>query len=105
MSTLEQARAAIADRGFWSAYAESPSAYGEDGAARGKAAFEAYLGKPFPLDQTGADSWVGGERSPYGFDLGIRYPHRSTEALLAPAPTAMPAWRDATPPGRTATCI
>jgi phenylacetic acid degradation protein paaN len=104
-STLEQARAAIANRGFWSAFAESPAAYGEDGAARGQAAFETYLGQRFSLEHPGVDGWVGAERSPYGFDLAISYPHSSTDALLAAAATAMPAWRDATPDVRAATCI
>jgi phenylacetic acid degradation protein paaN len=104
-STLERARAAIADRSFWSAFAESPSAYGEDGAGRGKAAFDAYHGRRFPLEQPGVDGWVGAERSPYGFDLEITYPHSSTNALLAAATSAMPAWRDAGPDARAATCV
>jgi phenylacetic acid degradation protein paaN len=104
-STLDQARAAIAVRGFWSAFAESPGAYGEDGAARGKAAFDAYLGHQFPLAQPGTDRWVGAERSPFGFDLEIGYPHSSTDALLAAAATAMAAWRDARPDVRAATCV
>ena len=48
---LDAALAAIAGRGYWSAYPESPSprVYGEGTAEAGKAAFEAHLGKPFPL--------------------------------------------------------
>ncbi|HET8684919.1 MAG TPA: phenylacetic acid degradation protein PaaN, partial [Micromonosporaceae bacterium] len=53
--TLDRAVAAIAARTYWSAYPESPSpkVYGETAAAEGSAAFEAYLGKDFPLDQPG----------------------------------------------------
>ena len=52
---LDAALAAIAGRGYWSAYPESPSprVYGEGTAEAGKAAFEAHLGKPFPLGQPG----------------------------------------------------
>ena len=43
---LNAALAAIAGRGYWSAYPESPSprVYGEGTAEAGKAAFEAHLG-------------------------------------------------------------
>src|SRR5262245_45462279 len=74
---LNEALAAIAGRGYWSAYPESPSprVYGEGTAEAGKAAFEAHLGKPFGLGQPGADGQVGGEASPYGLDLGVSYEH------------------------------
>src|SRR5438270_9626769 len=74
--TLERALTAIAERDYWSAYPESPSprVYGETAADEGRAAFEAYLGRPFPLDGPGADDRVGAERSPYGIDLGVTYP-------------------------------
>src|SRR5690242_17166536 len=54
-ATLDRALTAIRERGYWSAFNESPSprVYGEDAAPRGKAAFEAYLGTDFPLDQPG----------------------------------------------------
>src|SRR3712207_645892 len=52
-ATLDRALTAIRGRGYWSAFNESPSprVCGEDAAPRGKAAFEAYLGGDFPLDQ------------------------------------------------------
>ena len=76
-------------------------------APEGKAAFDAYLGKPFPIEQAGTDGEVAGERSPYGIDLGVTYPHVDVDALLArgagarcrpgatPVPTPAPAsrWR------------
>ena len=48
-ATLERALQAIAERGYWSAYPESPSpkVYGEGAAEAGKAAFDALLDKPF----------------------------------------------------------
>ncbi|MGA5762766.1 phenylacetic acid degradation protein PaaN [Nonomuraea bangladeshensis] len=105
--TLEQARAAIAGRGHWSAYPESPSprVHGEGAAERGRAAFESCLGKPFPLEQAGVTgSWIGAERSPYGIDLGVTYPEPIAEELIAAASAALPAWRDAGPEARALVC-
>jgi phenylacetic acid degradation protein paaN len=104
-ATLAAARAATRARGFWSAFPEHFGPYGEDGAATGKAAFEGYLGKKFPLDQPDVDAHAGSERSPYGFDLEIGYPHSPTDALLDAATAAIPAWRDAGPDVRAAVCI
>ena len=62
--------------------------YGETAAADGKAAFEAWLGTTFPLDTPGSQGYVATERSPYGFDLDVSYPHTTDvdpliEAALA----------------------
>ena len=72
-ATIERALAAIAERGYWSPYSESPSpkVYGEGAAEAGKAAFDALLGKPFALDQPGTVGTVGREVSPFGLPLGI----------------------------------
>jgi phenylacetic acid degradation protein paaN len=94
-ATLDGAMRAIAERGHWSAFPESPKAYGEDAPARGRAAFEGYLGEPFPLDQTGTLELVGAERSPYGPQLGITYPRPDVDALLEAMGAALPGWRDA----------
>jgi len=104
---LNEALAAIAGRGYWSAYPESPSprVYGEGAAEAGKAAFDAHLGKPFGLGQPGADGQVGGEASPYGLDLGVTYEHLSADALIAAATAALPGWRAAGPRVRTAVCL
>ncbi|ADB50622.1 phenylacetic acid degradation protein PaaN [Conexibacter woesei] len=94
-ATLDAAVAAIAERGWWSPYAEVPKAYGENALAEGRAAFEAYLGTPFPLDQLGTLEQVGDERSPYGPRLGVTYPRPDVDVLLAAMREAIPAWRDA----------
>ena len=80
---LERALTAIADRGYWSPYSESPSpkVYGEGAAEAGKAAFDALRDKPFALDQPGTVGTVGHEVSPYGFPLGIVYPKADLAAL------------------------
>lgn len=105
--TLDRALSAIADRGYWSAYPESPSprVYGEGSAEQGKEAFESYLGKPFPTDQPGTGAWIGAERSPYGLELGVTYPRPDVETLIAAAKAALPAWRDAGPEARALACV
>ncbi|MGP3929826.1 phenylacetic acid degradation protein PaaN [Nonomuraea sp. KM88] len=105
--TLEKALSAIAGRGYWSAYPESPSprVYGEGAAEHGKEAFESYLGKPFPLDQPGTGAWIGAERSPYGIDLGVTYPEPVAGDLIEAAKAALPAWRDAGPEARALACV
>ncbi|GAA1803677.1 phenylacetic acid degradation protein PaaN [Planosporangium flavigriseum] len=106
-ATLDQALTAIRDRGYWSAFNESPSprVYGEDAAPRGKAAFDAYLGADFPLDQPGTTGRVATEKSPFGIRLDVRYPHAGADALLAAAAAALPAWRDAGPQTRVGVCL
>ena len=106
--TLEGALSAIRDRGYWSAYPESPRAYGEEGEATGRAAFDAYRSRTFPLEQPGTDGTVSTERSPYGIDLGVSYPHVTAEtvdALMAAAQAGMTAWRDAGPDVRVGVCL
>jgi phenylacetic acid degradation protein paaN len=96
---LEQALKAIAERGYWSAFPESPSpkVYGEGAAEAGKAAFDALLHKPFPLSPAGADGTVGAERSPYGFPLGVTYPRVDIDTLFAAIAKAESSWRKAGP--------
>ncbi|MET8231014.1 phenylacetic acid degradation protein PaaN [Micromonospora sp. NPDC005298] len=105
--TLNRALTAITERGYWSAYPESPSprVYGETAAADGKAAFEAYLGGDFPLDQPGAGARVATEASPFGVELAVRYPHAGTDELIRAASAALPAWRDAGPQARVGVCL
>jgi phenylacetic acid degradation protein paaN len=96
---LDNALKAIAERGYWSAFPESPSPkiYGEGAAEAGKAAFEALLHKPFALSLPGAVGTVGAERSPYGFALGVTYPKADLDALFAAIARAETPWRKAGP--------
>lgn len=103
--TLEEAERAIALRGYWSAYPEMPKAYGEEAAQAGQRAFAAYRDERFPLDQPATDGWEGAERSPYGFDLGVSYPHANLDKLLAQMTAAIPQWRDAGPDVRAGVCL
>ena len=104
---LEQALAAAASRGYWSPYPESPSprVYGETAADEGRQAFEALRGKEFPLELSGATGLAGAERSPFGFDLGIRYPQVPVDALVEQASAALESWRDAGPKAWVGVCL
>ncbi len=105
---LDAAVAASASREYYSAYDESPSprVYGESAAGEGKAAFEAWQGQDFPLETPGSAGTVSTERSPFGFDLGIRYPRaHDMDALLAAAQSGMKGWRDAGPEARVGVSI
>ena len=105
-ATLERALAAIADRGYWSAFSESPSpkVYGEGAAEAGKAAFDALRDKPFPLDQPATIGRVGRENSPYGFPLGITYPKVDLDALFEAIAQAEAKWRKAGPEAWVGVC-
>lgn len=96
---LEKAVAAAADRGYWSPFSESPSprAYGESANELGLAAFEAYKGKDFPLEQDGEAGKVSGEVSPFGPELGIRYPQVPADTLILQSQAALENWREAGP--------
>jgi phenylacetic acid degradation protein paaN len=105
---LDAAVAACASREYYSAYDESPSprVYGETAAGEGKAAFEAWLGQPFPVETPGSDGTVTTERSPFGFDLGVTYPRAvDVDELLTAARAGMTPWRDAGPDARAGVCI
>lgn len=106
--TLEEAVGAIRGRYFWSPYPESPSpkVYGEEAAQAGKAAFEAYLGRDFPLaGHPGTGDRVVTERSPYGLALGTGYPRARAEALIAASQKAAGPLRDAGPDARAGICL
>lgn len=103
--TLDGALAAIAARGYWSPYPELPKAYGEAAPAAGQAAFDGYLGNRFDLGQPTTGRWVGEERSPYGLELGVTYPHADVDALVSGAVAVLPAWRDAGPEARVGVAL
>ena len=104
--TLNRALTAVTARDHWSPYPEFPKAYGENGAADGRAAFEALLGRPFTVEGQPTDGdLVAGEASPYGIELGVGYPHAEPDALIAALGAARPAWAAADPAARAAVCL
>jgi phenylacetic acid degradation protein paaN len=105
-ATLESAVAALRERGYWSAYNESPSprAYGETAQEDGRRAYEAHLGRRFELDQPGTTAWHGGERSPYGVALDVTYPVCDGAALVKAGTDAMDAWQRVGTDARAGIC-
>ncbi|CAG0959464.1 Aldehyde dehydrogenase [Burkholderiales bacterium] len=106
-ATLERALTAIAERGYWSPFPESasPKVHGEGSAEAGKAAYDALLGKPFPITLPGTAGTVGGERSPYGVDLGVTYPKVDLDRLFAAVTAAQEPWRAAGPETWVGVCV
>ena len=104
---LDQALEAIAKRGYWSAFPESPSpkVYGEGAPESGKAAFDALLNKPFPISLPAAKGTVGAERSPYGFALGVTYPRADLDGLFEAIAKAEAGWRKAGPEAWIGVCL
>ncbi len=106
---LDEIRQALTARSWYSRYPDSPSprVYGETAAADGAAAYEGHIGRPYAAELVSATdgTWVGGEVSPYGPELGVTYPALDVDAGLAAARAALPAWRDAGPQVRAAVCV
>jgi phenylacetic acid degradation protein paaN len=96
---LDKAVEAIQTRGYWSPFPEmpSPKAYGETANDEGKEAFENLLNKRFPLDQPGTVGETGSERSPFAFDLAVKYPKPDLDELIAAVQKAEAKWRNAGP--------
>ncbi len=106
--TLVEAMATCRSRAYWSPFVESPSArLHPDGAAqRGKAEFEALLGRPFELDQPGECGRTGMEISPYTRQpLDIDYPRSDPQVLFAEALTAMKSWQRLSWKERAGVCL
>jgi len=106
-ATLEAALAAIAARGYWSPYPEmpSPKVYGETAQQDGRRAVAARAGTRFDLGQPGVTGWTAADRSPYGVAIDVQYPVCGTEALVAAAEAALPAWRTLGADGRAGVCL
>lgn len=106
-ATLDGALAAIAHRGYWSAFPEQPSpkVYGEGAQEAGKAAALAHTGRRFELQQPGTTRWLAGEQSPFGVELNVEYPVCDPQALIDAGLAAMPAWQALGAEGRTGVCL
>lgn len=108
--TLERALEAIRTRDHWSPYPEEPSGYREGARAAAEAAFRRLRTSPLDLGQPGRDGTVEpggphGERSLYGAEWTVSYPHSDPSALLSAAQAAMPGWSAAGPDARAAVCL
>ncbi len=110
---LDAAVAAWHSRAAFTPFVESPSRkhHPEGAHQKGKATFEARLGRPFDLDLPGhphpaGDGVVGAEVSPYtGAPLGITYPRPAIEPLFAAIRAGWDPWRLAPPERRVGVCL
>ena len=105
--TLHSAMEAIESRGFWAAYPEVPSGkiYGETRVRTGSRRGRARLGNKADIQQPGTGGWVGGEVSPYGVELGTKYPAPDLDVLVPAAVEAMDGWKRADVKTRTGVCL
>ncbi|WAM51819.1 phenylacetic acid degradation protein PaaN [Vreelandella venusta] len=103
--TLNQAVGAISRRDFWTPYPESMRKYPEDAVKAAPSKFESLLNQPFTLNSVGSAQQVGGEVSPYGFELGITYDQPNPGELIAAMQVAMRDWRDAGAEARVGVCL
>ncbi|MBU3700256.1 MAG: phenylacetic acid degradation protein PaaN [Candidatus Kapabacteria bacterium] len=105
-NTLEAAIKANAERTFHAHWPEAPSGkiYGETANDEALARFQSQLNSRF--DRLGAaETWMGEEASPYGFDLGITYPAYTVDELVDRASSAQVAWQALTPVDRAAILV
>ncbi|MDP3535037.1 MAG: phenylacetic acid degradation protein PaaN, partial [Halomonas sp.] len=102
---LDQAVDAISSRNFWTPYPESMRKYPEDAVKAAPSTFESLLNQPFALNGVGSTQQVGGEVSPYGFELGITYDQPNLDELVAAMQVAMRDWRDAGAQARVGVCL
>lgn len=95
-ATLNAAIEANRTRVFHAHWPEPPSGkiYGETAQEDGLNAFKASLNGPFALpNQHGSNGTIGGEHSPYGFPLNIKYPAYSADMLISNAEEALMQWK------------
>ena len=102
---LERACQALAAREHWTPYPEGLRHYPEAAVQAGPANFAALQGRHFELHCPAAAARVGGERSPYGFELGITYDQPDLDVLLAHLQAQLPGWRAAGPRAWTGVCL
>ncbi|MBS2009699.1 MAG: phenylacetic acid degradation protein PaaN [Cyanobacteria bacterium SZAS TMP-1] len=103
--TIAKAVKACRERTYWSHYSESPKGYGEGGQEAGEKAFMELLGNPYPLDQINDAGYAGGEKSPFGLELNLKYPACAVETLVSSAKAAQKSWAKASFEDRALLCV
>ncbi len=93
--TLHKALEEITNRGYWSPYFEIPSSkiYGQGVKEKANENFKTSLNNKFEILDIKSQTYLGKEKSPYGFDLGITYPSIKTDDLVTNAKKAMTSWK------------
>ncbi|MFZ9970519.1 MAG: phenylacetic acid degradation protein PaaN [Bacteroidia bacterium] len=96
---IEEGISALQHRNYYTAFPESPRAYGEGGTEKAQDDFARLLNQDFQeLKSEGASAWVGSEVSPYLMTgLGIRYPQFDNEQLIQRGTAAQRTWAKTTP--------
>lgn len=91
---LHAALHALQVRNYYSPYPESPKAYPEDADAKAKAWISGVMNTNYEaLDQTGANSFIGEEISPFlQVGIGVKYPSFTPDVLINNAADAQKAW-------------
>ncbi|HZJ94512.1 MAG TPA: phenylacetic acid degradation protein PaaN [Thiopseudomonas sp.] len=102
---LDRAVEAIHTREFWTPYSESLRSYPEELVKSAPEDFKKLCNQHFVLEGPASTKKVVGERSPYGFDLGISYDQPDMDQLVEKMHTVLPQWRDTGPEGRVGVCI
>lgn len=104
---LQRAMKEIKNRGFWSPYFEIPSSkvYGEGKKEESIKAFKAQLNNKFEIKGLSSNKYIGAEKSPYGFDLGITYPSIDVDTLVKNSKEAMNQWKKQSLEQRTGICL
>ena len=105
--TLSRALEEINNRGFWSPYFEIPSSkvYGEGKKEAATNSFKAQLNNRFEISGLESEKYLGAEKSPYGFDLGITYPSIPSEKLVTDSKKAMSQWKKIPLDERAGICL
>jgi len=105
--TLTRALEEIKNRGFWSPYFEIPSSkvYGEGKKEESVKAFKAQLNNKYEIKGLESSKYIGAEKSPYGFDLGITYPSIPAEDLVTRSKEAMKQWKNVSLDNRAGICL
>lgn len=105
--TLSRALEEIKNRGFWSPYFEIPSSkvYGEGKKEESIKAFKSQLNNKFEIKGLEANKYIGTEKSPYGFDLGITYPSIPADTLVEKSKEAMKQWKKTSLDDRAGICL
>lgn len=102
---LNRAVDAIHTREYWSPYSENLKKYNEEAVKSAPADFKALCDSHFALEGVTGVKKITGERSPYGFDLGISYDQPDMNALVDEMHAALPQWRDVGAKGRVGVCM
>ncbi len=104
---LTRALEEIKNRGFWTPYFEIPSSkvYGEGKKEEAINSFKSQLNNRYEIKGLDTDKYLGAEKSPYGFDLGITYPSIDADILVENSKEAMNQWKKLSLDERTGICL